>query len=462
MELTTKDPVVKLKHLYSWVAILMVVIMAVKVDRDLALWQIPDRVIEWDVHSYYAYLPALFIYDDIHLVKSDYLSKEGVYLFWPTETESGARVIKTTMGLSILYSPFFFIGHTYAYLFDYPQNGWSAPYKVFLLFGGLCYLVLGLVVLRSILTRLGFNDLVIAITLLLVGLGTNLFCYATQSATMSHVYSFTLIALFIHLTMTWHERPNYRTALLLGALVGLISLVRPTNALVALFFVLYGVRNVQDIREKLNSYLGNYGKILLIIVAAIVVWVPQFVYWKIVAGELFFNPYVGERFFWNRPHIIEGLFGFRKGWFIYTPVMFFAVLGLFSRASELKKFKTGIILFVLANVYVTFAWWCWWYGGTYGQRSMIDSYALMAIPLCVLIDRWRYWWVPLRWSGVVLGAFFIWLNYFQTYQFERHSLHYDSMTAELYFKQFGRMEPIVDCEKYLDHPDYERARTTGR
>ena len=45
--------------------IFLLLIFGVQVDMDLGLWRDRDRVIEWDVHSYYAYLPALFIYDDI-------------------------------------------------------------------------------------------------------------------------------------------------------------------------------------------------------------------------------------------------------------------------------------------------------------------------------------------------------------------------------------------------------------
>jgi hypothetical protein len=63
--------------------------------------------------------------------------------------------------------------------------------------------------------------------------------------------------------------------------------------------------------------------------------------------------------------------------------------------------------------------------------------------------------------GVLLG-FFIWLNIFQTHQFEHKSLHYDSMSMKLYFKQFGKMEPIQDFDSYLQFIDYEEAKYGGR
>ena len=93
---------------------------------------------------------------------------------------------------------------------------------------------------------------------------------------------------------------------------------------------------------------------------------------------------------------------------------------------------------------------------------MIDSYALMAIPLSAFV-----YWVLQKGSmtqrvfAVLLG-FFIRLNIFQTYQFEHKSLHYDSMSMKLYFKQFGKLEPVKDFDSYLQFIDYDEAKYGGR
>ncbi|MBK8364442.1 MAG: hypothetical protein IPL24_12450 [Bacteroidetes bacterium] len=69
--------------------------------------------------------------------------------------------------------------------------------------------------------------------------------------------------------------------------------------------------------------------------------------------------------------------------------MLFAFAGLFLLKDELKKIQTGIWLFILLNIYITFSWWCWWYGGAFGMRSMIDSYAIMALPLASTVNYFR-------------------------------------------------------------------------
>ena len=156
------------------------------------------------------------------------------------------------------------------------------------------------------------------------------------------------------------------------------------------------------------------------------------------------------------------MFGFRKGWLVYTPVMAFALVGLFFMRGKAAMARNGIMAVLVVHVYITLSWWCWWYGGTFGQRPMIEVYPLLALPLCALIEQWHGVMRPARWAGIALGGFLILLNVFQTYQYELGLLHYDSMTRELYLEQFGRLAPVEGFDEKLDHPDYDKARAIGR
>ncbi|MBL0341442.1 MAG: hypothetical protein IPP71_11155 [Bacteroidetes bacterium] len=126
-------------------------------------------------------------------------------------------------------------------------------------------------------------------------------------------------------------------------------------------------------------------KFLLILFAVLIVWVPQLYYWKIVTGKMIFNlPHEGS-YFLGHPNFIDGLISWRKGWLIYTPVMTFAIAGIFFLRGELKFLRLPVAIFLFINLYVVFSWWNWWYGGSYGQRALVDSYALMAIPLAAIV-----------------------------------------------------------------------------
>lgn len=446
----------------SSVAILIVVLACLTIDMGFKNWEKQQRVIEWDIHSYYAYLPAGWIYKDIHLTKSDYRFDEHYWLFWPNQTKEGKNVIKTTMGMAILYAPFFVVAHTITNLSDYPENGISEPYKFLLLMSTLFYLFVGLDFLKKILEHYKFSDFHTSVTILLIGLGTNLTAYASQSAPMSHVYSFCLFAAFIYYTIKWHEFQTLKNTLIIGFLIGLISLIRPSNIIIMLFFVLYNITSLYDFKERILLFKKTFPLLLLMLFAFFIVWVPQLIYWKISSGSYFYYSYPDERFFFNDPKIMKGLFGFRKGWLIYTPMMAFALAGVFALKGTLKKIRLPIVLFFIVNIYITFSWWCWWYGGSFGQRGLIESYALLAIPFASFVKyvsekRWYY-------NAVFYctAVFFVWLNLFQTLQFENMSLHYDGMTRVLYFKQFGKLDKIDDFASYVSSLDYEEAKKGKR
>ena len=103
----------------------------------------PGKIINWDVTSYYSYLPATFIYGDLTL---EFLKKypekkfEEHHQFFYQIAPNGNRVCKFTMGMAILYSPFFFLAHGCAHLFNYIADGFSLPYEFFLNLSCLFYL----------------------------------------------------------------------------------------------------------------------------------------------------------------------------------------------------------------------------------------------------------------------------------------------------------------------------------
>lgn len=427
----------------------------------------PERVIAWDVVSYYSYLPAAFIEHDLTL---SFTEHEHIGTYWPETLADGSKVIKTSMGLSIMYCPFFLAAHVTAPLLGYPADGFSVPYAFALILAGLCYTVLGLLLLRRLLLR-HFPEWITAVTLMIVALCTNLYWYSLYEAPMSHAFSFFLFALFALLTELWHGRvsvvgntaPSWGCSVGIGLTLGLISLVRPTNALVVIYFLLYGVHSKDSFLEKWRLMTASWWKILLLAVAIILVWVPQMVYWHAVTGHLFYYSYgSSERFFFGNPKLVEGLFGFRKGWLVYTPVMIFALTGLVPLWRRHRAHFWGIVVFFVLNLYVVFSWWCWWYGGSCGLRALIESYAVLAIPLAAWIEWVASRKVLLRWVLLVLLVATAGLSAFHNVRYIYGSIHWDSMTRAAYFDSFFRTHPSGTFASLLEEPDYEAARNGNR
>ena len=99
-----------------------------------------NALINWDITSYYSYLPAIFVHKDL---KFEFLNKSEVnyaekHQFWPETAPNGNKLIKTTMGMSVLYFPFFIISHIYSLVNDkVVANGFSKPYEIGLTFSSI-------------------------------------------------------------------------------------------------------------------------------------------------------------------------------------------------------------------------------------------------------------------------------------------------------------------------------------
>ena len=440
------------------IAIVLIVLFAF--ITNIRFWEKEQKIIYWDIISYYAYLPATFIYDDISLefTKDDIPGEAYPYTFWPEETADGELVIKTTMGMSFMYAPFFFIGHLYALNSSFDASGFTEPYKYSLIIGALFWLLIGMIFLRKTLSFY-FEKKTIALVILVLGLGTNLFFYSSMEPAMSHLYSFSLISVFMYFILKWNQNPGIINSLILGVLAGVITLIRPTNAIVVLLFILFGLVSMQSMQKRLKFFLGNWKNILLIIAAGLIMLVPQLIYWKYVTGDWFYYSYGSdERFYWNNPHILDGLFSYRKGWLLYTPVMIFSLAGLFLLKDKLKDLRLAIIIYLILHVYIIFSWWSWWYGGSFGMRAMIDTYAVLALPLGAFIQWLFERRMVVRVVGLAVILVLSFYNLFATSQYYYGAIHWDSMTKAAYWHSFGKIKPNPGFYDLLKTPDNEAAR----
>ena len=175
-----------------------------------------------------------------------------------------------------------------------------------MLISSLFYLFIGLIFLQKLLLEY-FSQLVTACTLIIVALGSNLWYYAIEEVFMSHVFNFSLISVFLYHVL--HKKASYngyKWWLIFGILIGLISLVRPTNVLVLIIPLLYQ-------RARLTLLIKqNLIPIVCSIAIAILIWIPQLIYWKTQTGSLFFFSYGEEGFNLLQPEIWKGLFGGKR------------------------------------------------------------------------------------------------------------------------------------------------------
>ncbi len=442
-------PVFFIALVYFWIVF--------KLDR----WneeKLSDKPIYWDVISYYAYLPAFFIHGDLRFEFLDKPNPDTAFinLYWLTTLENGRKLIKSTMAWAMLNLPVFFAAHAAAGIWGYPQDGFSKPYQMMVSVNAAIFSLAGIGLLYLILLKY-FSWRTSVATLFAVAFGTNLLAYSLFERPMSHPFSFFLIALFLYLTILWHENQRKHYMYLLGAVFGLIALMRPTNSVIILLFLLYGMHKNDFFANRLAMLRMHWKSILAAGFIAFLVILPQLFYWKAATGQWLFNSYVGERFFFNRPMIAEFLFSYRKGWFIYTPVMLLAMAGFFIKREALNGILPQSLIIVLITIGLNSCWWCWWFGGSFGSRPMVDYYALCAMPLAILVEKIMSSHYMVRLIGALALVFLVFVNVFQSYQYLATIIHWDSMTAEAYWHVFLKMQYPENYDKLLSHPDYDAA-----
>jgi len=367
-----------------------------------------------------------------------------------------------TMGLAVLYSPFFLVAHGLADATGYPADGYSIPYRIALIISSVVYAFFGFIFLIKLLRKY-FARGTIAITVLAIGLGTNLYFYTTIEPTMSHAYSFFLFSAFIFLVDAWFAKQSWANSIFIGLVGGLIILVRPSNGILFILFPLWHLDSATAFISRLKLFLHKSLKLILILLIAFLVFMPQLIYWKYVTGEYFYNSYGDQGvFYFNDPVFLKGLFSFRKGWLIYTPMMAFALIGIVVLYFRNRKLFWPIAIFTFLNLYIVWSWWCWWYGGGFGQRALIESYALLAIPFAAFTEFIFNRKVMLRIVFLFFVACFISLNIFQTRQYYIGVIHWDSMSKYTYMDSFFRVKIAPNFYNHIEKPDYKAALNGDR
>ena len=443
-----------MKDKLSKIALVLSVIFIAGFTIIKGYWKDDNRVIVSDVINYYAYLPATFIFHDIGITKAETIEKG---MFWTKRLPNGNNIIKMSMGMAFVYAPFFFAGHGAAKLLGYEAFGYSEPYKFALVMGALIYLLVGLIYLRKILLRY-FSDNISALTILAIALGTNLSYYASVEGTMTHIYNFAFFNIFIWHSILWFEKPTFKQLFGLGALAGLITLIRPSNVIVLLLFFLYKVYSFKTLEERIVQVFKKFHWYLGMLLAFLLVWAPQFAYNLHFTGEWLFYSYTDEKFFFNNPQIWDGLFSYRKGWLLYTPMMLISLLGIVLLFFKLKEFSWSVLVFMAAAVYIIVSWWCWWYGGSVGQRSFIDYYGLLALPFALVFTELAKLKKIYYFIGLSVVLLLIVFNNFQTQKYLKGSLHFADTTKAAYWHSFWHIRPQPGFFELLETPDYQQAK----
>lgn len=402
----------------------------------------------WDAFGYYYYLPLTFIedsliitsLDDIRPIFEKYDPSSTLYQF--SVTDSGNIIIRYPAGQTLLYLPFFLIGHLAALVLGYPIDGFSEPYDFAIRAGGVVYNILGFYFISKIL-RHKYDGLTVALTIAIIYFGTN--ALLNLYALSAHGSLIFLLAVLFYYTNKYFEFQTFRYSIIVAMAFGLVCLTRPTDFIAILPLVFWpwimggNLKNTwQSIFRKHRSHLIT-GTLIVFCVGLI-----QFGYWKHVGGSWIINSYdnPAEGLDLLSPHTIPFLFSFKTGWFIYTPLMFLVVSYLLFRLFKGDKAMIPIALYLAVFIYLASAWTNYWYGAAFSQRAMIQTYVILSLVLAALINDLRNHSSDIRrLSSSILIGLLVLLNLWQSAQYVKNVFTGNTMTKEYYFAAFFDFTP---------------------
>ena len=404
-------------------------LVSININFGKNKWQ---DVLESDAWGYYAYLPAVFIYHDLHFNFYQKIMHEGYFeerLAYEYRVGNDGKVAnKYFCGTALVVTPFYIAAHFISAILGYPLDGYNRIYILSVNIAAIFYTMLGLYFLSKILSYYTKSQKTIVIIMFAMAFGTQLFYYSFGEPGMSHVYSFCFINLFLWKIKNWFESRGRFDLIIAALALSIIFLIRPFNILITLL-IPFMAGSSTNLKSGFVAYFKQWKLVLTSILVFVLIASIQSVIYYLQTGSIWVDSYPGENFNFLKPHLMKILFSFRKGLFIYTPIVLWAHLALFYLWKQNKFVVFSYLFFFLILTYILSSWWIWYYGGSFSLRAYIEYFGLFAILLAILIDQFK--WFKLNASIIII---FIILCQIQTYQYRYFIIHWSEMNQEKYIE----------------------------
>ena len=354
--------------------------------------------------GYYAYLRSALIDHGLHF-ENDWLAGNPSFVMSRVDaqgrllpemyTSTGYLENHFTVGPAILWAPVLVPVHLAVLMVDrygahIPADGYSRPYLVSMALTTACYGFLALFFSFQ-LARKYFDQRWAFLATLGIWLGTSLPVYMYFNPSWSHAFSAFAVALFL-----WYwDRTRLRRTLgqwtILGLMAGLMGNVYYPNIILLIFpalEVLYLARAGQRDPDQAAVPLGQLMlRCALFGAVMAVALLPTFVTRQIIYGNPFETGYPGMRTWnWTSPAFLRVLFSSDHGLWSWTPILFFAMAGLFLLYKRSALLGLGSMLTALAYYYFIASYPDWDGLSSYGNRFFVSLTPIFILGLAALFS----------------------------------------------------------------------------
>ena len=340
-----------------------------------------------DGFFYLAHLRSAVVDHDLNYVDELAFANPKVRAYVvPRAAASGRVVNKFAIGSALLWAPYYIPVHCVSLSlekagYNVRADGFAPQYLWSVALATALYVFAGLLLTYNLLLNYFRPGSAFAATLAL-WFATSLPAYAYFHPTMSHGPSFFTVALFVFVWFKTRGSRSYMQTLALGAVAGVMMMVRTQNAVYLIVPVAeYLVSIVNYLRRRESrAAVAELAHIACLMIATGIFFSPQLAVWKILHGSIFRTGYENS-FAWLQPKMLSVLFSTNHGVFLWTPVIAIAALGLirFWRRDRLLA-AAGAACFA-SQLYLIAAWGCWYQGSSFGGRMFIGTYPFLAFGL---------------------------------------------------------------------------------
>ena len=336
-------------------------------------------------------------------------------------TRTGHLENHFTVGPAILWAPFLAATHAGVLLArsmgsSVSADGFSTPYRIAMALATAFYGFLGLLISFRI-ARKYVDETWALLATLAIWWASSLPVYMYFNPSWSHAHSAFVVALFL---WYWHETRDARTLpqwILLGALAGLMLDVYYANVMLFVILPFEAVREYSAAFRRATPATPSVWQLLTrhaaFAVALLVCMLPTFMAHRIIYGSSFATGYIPIRdWFWGSPYLFSVLFSANHGLLSWTPVLLFALIGLFAFWRSVPRVGGTFLVAAIAYYYFIASYPDWAGISSYGNRFFVSLTPLFIVGLAVFLDRFtrifRTRRTALAGAFVFLACFVFW------------------------------------------------------
>jgi len=367
--------------------------------------------------GYYAYVRSFVIDGDLEfrnewavardddITNPEFLKSDS--LFYPRlninpeyyeTTATGLTPNRYSVGLSMLWAPFFLTAHGLVHVLRFlgssvSADGYSRPYIWLCAFGSAFYGLMALIQSYWIGRRF-FSRKTVLFSTIICWFATSLLCYMYALPLTKHAAGFFLVAALIYLSMKIRDQQRFWHWPVIGMILAFFVMINPMNGIFTLCLL---PAFIDDIKRHLWKRI--FKNFIAVVAVFCIFLIPHVMIGRLLYGRVvlqFMKVAIGDRTMsrlftmqWHSPHFLDVLFSSKHGLFTWTPVVFPAVLGLimFMRKSPV----TGIILTgcFIGVVYFLGCTHVWFQGSSFGGRQFVSHTATFILGMAAFVEGIR-------------------------------------------------------------------------